>query len=175
MAARPPPIAAYSSCRLKKRKLEPYWEKAHTELAESTITRPSTVRVATENQSTTIIRRAERSARALASTAESIFGPTTRSRGRGVGRASSLRMGPPRIGRSVRNIGWGGVPGPDERVNGVGEPVAPVRVVPEHVHACAARRQQHLASRSGEIERLRHRLLHRGGHANGDGAVEQVD
>src|SRR5438552_2818518 len=45
------PMAAYSSCRLKNRKLDPYAANAEMELADSTMTRPTRVSADTEIES----------------------------------------------------------------------------------------------------------------------------
>ena len=50
------PTTAYTACRLKNRKLEPYWAYDETELAESTITRPSAVSAAVAPISTSTMR-----------------------------------------------------------------------------------------------------------------------
>src|SRR6266508_352132 len=133
-------MAANSSCRLKNRKLEPYWEKAVTELADRTMTRPSTVRAATEKESVTTTRLALRSAFAFATAGGTWSRWTTRSRGARI--TASLRMGPPR-GRRVDVVV--ARPAAGQGAGGGGETVTAFAVVAEHVLARARRRQHHRA------------------------------
>src|SRR5438552_4095347 len=87
-------MAAYSNCRLKKRKLDLYVAKADTELADSTITSPIVVRRAVDSEAAASTRRELRSARARATAGANSPGRTTRRRGR-ADITASLRMRPP--------------------------------------------------------------------------------
>src|SRR6266516_1410485 len=135
-------MAANSSWRLKNRKLEPYWENAVTELAERTMTRPSTVRAATEKASVTTTRLALRSAFAFATAGGTSSRWTTRRRGARI--TASLRMGSPR-GRRFDVVS--ARPATEQRAGGGGETVSALAVIAEHVLARAGRRQQHRAAR----------------------------
>src|SRR5919109_578935 len=75
------PITAYSSWRLKKRKLEPYLANADTELADRTMTSPAMVSSATERDRVARVRRTLRSALALIAAGDRSPGRTRRRRG----------------------------------------------------------------------------------------------
>src|SRR5437879_9757993 len=152
-------MAAYSNCRLKKRKLDPYVAKADTELADSTITSPIVVRRAVDSEAAASTRRAPRSARARATAGATSPGRTTRSRGR-ADITASLRMRPPpgRL-RATRPCG--------HRPGSCGEAFSPFPVVAEHVLACAVGRQDDgSARRSRPVGRL-HSFLYGPGHGDG--------